>query len=311
MPTASRSAARGFPSLRAGDLVHIVSPASRPTPAAVEATQATLEAWGLRVECGRHVLDRHAYRAGTDGQRLADLNRAIRDPEVRAIVASRGGAGAYRIADRLDLDALRRDPKPLVGFSDISFLHLAAWNGAGVGGIHGSLASAAGRASVHSLLMGGPLPSVRRRADAVSAAASVPGRASGRLVGGNLTAVATSIGTPRMPNLDGALLLVEDLPHKTLGFPDRLLTALRTSGAIDGVAGVVLGSFEGFRDIEVDGWTVVDLLRDHLEPLGVPVLGGIDAGHDLADQVALPLGAVVSIDADAGTLAADLGDWRR
>src|SRR3546814_5562987 len=97
--------------------------------------------WGLRPGIGSHAFDGQSYRAGTDENRLADLNAALRDPGVRAVFATRGGKGAYRIADRLDLDALRRDPKPIVGFSDITVLHLAIARHAGVASIHGPMVS--------------------------------------------------------------------------------------------------------------------------------------------------------------------------
>ena len=149
---------------------------------------------------------------------------------------------------------------------------------------------------------------VHRQDGAVSASVSVAGQATGPLVGGNLTAVATSVGA-RLSGLDGAILFLEDLRHKGLGFVDRLLTQLIRSGSIEGIAGVALGSFEGFRDVVDRGWTIVDVLQDRLGTLGVPIVGGIFAGHDLTgpdggpDQTALPLGATASLDADRGILA--------
>jgi len=112
-----------------------------------------------------------------------------------------------------------------------------------------------------------------------------------------------------LSGLDGAILFLEDLMHKGLGFVDRLLTQLIRSGSLSGIAGIALGSFEGFRDIVDRGWTIVDVLRDRLGGLGVPIVGGIFAGHDLIgrhggpDQVALPLGADANLDADAGSIS--------
>jgi muramoyltetrapeptide carboxypeptidase len=287
--------------LREGDLVRLVSPASWPEQGWLDESIAILEGWGLRVDVGRHAMDRHGFCAGTDEDRLADLDEAFRDPDVRAIVATRGGAGAYRIADRLDLDAVRADPKPVVGFSDITHIHLALWHHARVPSIHGCLAGPMAQATLRRLLMTTDPLVVARRPDAVSARVGAPGRAAGPLVGGNLTAVATSVGA-RLPLLEGAIVLLEDLRHKGLGFVDRLLTQLLVSGSLDGVAGVVLGSFEGFGDVIDRGWAIADVLDDRLGHLGVPVLGGIDAGHDLVDQVSLPLGAIAEIDTEAGTL---------
>ena len=113
------------PRLRAGDRVRLVSPASTPEREQVARSAEPLTTWGLTVEIGRHVFDRFGhYLAGRNEDRLADLNDALRDPGVRAILATRGGKGAYRIASGLDFAAARRDPKPLVGFSDVTILHL-------------------------------------------------------------------------------------------------------------------------------------------------------------------------------------------
>jgi len=265
-----------LPVVREGDLVRLVSPASWPEEAWVHESVSILEGWGLRVDVAAHAMDRHGFCAGRDEDRLADLNDAFSDPEVRAIVATRGGAGAYRIADFLDFDAVRADPKPLVGFSDITHIHLALWHHCRLPSVHGALAGTTAQASVRQLLMTNDPLTVRRHDGAVSAAVNVRGRASGPLVGGNLTSVATSVGA-RLSGLDGAILFLEDLKHKGLGFVDRLLTQLRQSGSLDGVAGIALGSFEGFRDVTDRGWTIVDVLHDRLAMLGVPVLGGIFA----------------------------------
>lgn len=296
------------PLVRPGDLVRLVSPASRPGDDWLRESIAILEGWDLRVDVAPHAMDRHGFCAGRDEDRLADLNDAFADPAVRAVVATRGGAGAYRIADSIDFDLVRADPKPLVGFSDITHLQLGLWGHCRLGAIHGALAGATAQASVRQLLMRTEPMVVHRDGTAVSAAVSVPGHASGPLVGGNLTAVATSVGV-RLPDLCGAVLFLEDLRHKGLGFVDRLLTQLLGSGSLDGVVGIVLGSFEGFRDVVDRDWTIVDVLQDRLGPLGVPIVGGIPAGHDLTgpdggpDQVALPLGRTAHLDADAGTLS--------
>jgi muramoyltetrapeptide carboxypeptidase len=293
--------------LRKGDLVRLVSPASYPDREWLDESTSVLQGWGLRVDVGAHAMDRLGFCAGTDDDRLSDLDDAYRDPDVRAIITTRGGAGAYRIADRVDFAAVRADPKPLVGFSDITHLHLALWKQCGLPSIHGALAGPTAEAGVRQLLMTTDACTARRDPDAVSARVLVPGRAAGPLLGGNLTALATSVGV-NLPPLAGSIVFMEDLRHKGLGFVDRLLTQLVRSGALDGIHGIALGSFEGFRDVEDRGWTVVDVLRDRLGDLGVPVLGGIRAGHDLTgpdgspDQVALPLGTHAELDADAGTL---------
>ena len=204
-------------------------------------------------------------------------------------------------------DACRTSPKLLVGFSDITHLHLALWRHSGIPSVHGALAGATAQSTVRQLLMTTEALTVERDPKTVSAAVSVPGRAIGTLVGGNLTALATSVGV-RLPSLDGAIVLMEDLRHKGLGFVDRLLTQLLRSGSLNGVRGIALGSFEGFRDVTDRGWTIVDVLDDQLGGLGIPLLGGLRCGHDLSgadgepDQVAIPLGTHAELHVDAGTL---------
>lgn len=151
---------------------------------------------------------------------------------------------------------------------------------------------------------------LRRNPTALSAAVEIAGRASGPLVGGNLREVAGWVGAG-LADLSGAIVLLEDLRHVGIGQVDRNLTQLIRSGALDGVAAVALGSFEGFRNYIDSGWTVIDVLEDRLAPLGVPILGGLDLGHDITgadgtpDQTATTLGAVATLDTHAGTLTVD------
>ncbi len=294
------------PKLQPGDLVRLVSPASYPDQPHIDNYIETLESWGLRCDVGDSVLGKHGYMAGTDAERLDDLNKAFRDPEVRAVIATRGGAGAYRIADDIDFEAVRSDPKLLVGFSDITFLHLSLLTHGHVGGIHGCLNGDITQSSTRQLLMTtNPITLVRNSA-AISAAVNIEGHATGPIVGGNLQSVSTSVGV-RMPSMVGAILFLE-YHRKGLGTVDRYLTQLMRSGALDGIAGVALGSFECGRDFSDRGWTIADVLHDRLGSLNVPVLGGLNSGHDLLDQhgnsnfSAIPLGSVATLDTNEGTI---------
>lgn len=294
------------PTLRKGDLVRLVSPASYPTQDLIDQNIETLESWGLQCDTGKHILDQHGYMAGTDANRLNDINTAFRDPEVRAIVAVRGGAGAYRISDDIDFAAVRNDPKPLVGFSDITSMHLSLYNHCQLGSIHGCLFGKTAKSSAKKLLMSTESITLYRDANAVSGTIHIPGRAQGRLIGGNLQMVATSIGVS-LPSMDGAILFLE-YHRKGLGTIDRYLTQLIRSDRLDGITGVLLGSFEACRDYSDRGWTVTDVLTDRLRELNVPVLGGLNAGHDLTgengglDQSNLPLGSLATLDADNGSI---------
>ncbi len=290
--------------LRAGDTIRFVSPASSPDRQAVETRARIFESWGLRVTYGDHVFDRVAYLAGSDADRLADVDAAFRDPKVRAMIATRGGKGSYRIADRLDFTAAAGDPKPVVGFSDITALHLCLWDRARLPGVHGALTvdkdgavSTQSAAALRQALMTSEDVVVTARDNEETVVLTTSGTACGPLVGGNLTMLATSVGWG-LPDLRGCILLIE-AADVFLGAIDRMLTMLIKSGRFAGVNGIAVGQFTGIPDS--GRWSVADLLREHLVPLDVPILGGLPLGHG-ADPLCVPLGAEAVLDAGAGTL---------
>ena len=197
----------------------------------------TLEGWGLRPELGEHALDRRGFLAGSDEDRLADVNAALRDPRVRAVVAAMGGAGTYRIVSGLDLAAVRADPKPVVGFSDITNLHLALWTATGLAGVHGSVGTG-GRTdeSCRRLLFETEPITLQAEPSPVT----VAGRATGVLVGGNAVAVSNFLGAG-LPRLDGVILCLEgpQNPHF-----DRMLWGMLRAGLLDGIRGVAIGDLD-------------------------------------------------------------------
>lgn len=228
--------------------------------------------------------------------RLADLNDAIRDPDVRAIVCLRGGCGSSRLLHGVDVGALAADPKPLVGFSDITALH-RVWHLHGVPSLHGAIVGAH-RLIVRDVLLGGAPPAVAADPPQFGAQLTTHGRARGRLFGGNLEMLARTVGVLDF-DLRGHILLLEINRSAGLGHVDRALTQLLMVGVLDGVVGVALGSLSGFEDHIDRGWTVIDVLSDRLGQLEVPVLAGLPFGHDPDPRVA-PLGVQCEIDADAG-----------
>jgi muramoyltetrapeptide carboxypeptidase len=296
------------PRLVAGDRVAVVSPASPPSRDAVERCVVELRRWGLRPEIGVHAFDELGFLAGSDDDRLADLNAALADPGIRAVFATRGGKGAYRLGDRLDFGAVRRDPKPLVGFSDITVLQLALARHAGVASLHAPMVSwdeqVIGRAAVDRLRAAlttmDPIV-IECSAHEPTVALTTEGRVSGVLLGGNQDSIATSAGWA-LPRLDGAILLLEAV-NLRLGHIDRQLTMLRNAGHLTGIVGVAVGQYTecGPERHEPATWSYLPLLREHLCSWGVPVLGGLPIGHG-ADPHSVPLGTMATLDADAGTL---------
>jgi len=265
-----------------------------------------LASWGLVVELGEHVFDQHGhYLAGTDEDRLADLNEAFRDPGVRAVFASRGGKGSYRVANSLDFDAIRADPKPLVGFSDITFVHLALYRHCRLGTFHAPMVDwdddHYGPRSAETLRLAltttDPI-TLRSRPTAATAVLTTRGQATGVLLGGNIRAVGQSIGWG--PSYDGAILALEAIGLMP-GEIDGTLTQLLNSGGLAGVRGVAIGQFIRSAEPGPGKWSFLDILSDRLGGLGVPLLGGLPIGHG-PHPPTVPLGTKATLDADTGTL---------
>ncbi|MEQ8446394.1 MAG: LD-carboxypeptidase [Pelagibacterium sp.] len=293
-----------MPLLRPNDLVRLVSPASRPDPAGIERRAKILRDWGLRVEVAPHAFDQLSYLAGSDDDRLSDLTDALLDPKVRAVFATRVGKGSYRILHRLPFEAVARDPKPVVGFSDITALHLALWRECRSIGVHGALTGDAedrlsliAARSLRTVLMeDGPF-NVEVKQALASFELTTSGRARGRLIGGNLEMIATTSGWA-LPSLRGAILLIESA-GLAIGQFDRILTMLMRAGHLNGVAGIAIGHVHGTPpNPPLDA---IVLLRQHLSELNVPILGGLPIGHD-ADASSIVIGMMTEIDADHGTL---------
>jgi muramoyltetrapeptide carboxypeptidase len=298
--------------LQPGDRVCIVSPASPPSRDGVAAGVEMLSSWGLDVVVAPHAFDEHGgFLAGSDENRACDLNDAFRDPMVRAVFASRGGKGAYRIVDRIDFGAVRADPKLLVGFSEITILHLAVLQRSRVPGIHGPMvdwnADFFGRSSADALrraVMTSDAIEVASDADEPTSVLTTRGRASGPLIGGNLDMLRTAHGS-YLPGLAGAILFIEDAVGDEIGRVDRSLHQLRNAGLLTDVAGVAVGRFGAGETVRRPGrWTVTDVVHDQLARLGVPVLGGLPLGHG-PHPATVPMGTMATLDADAGTLTVD------
>jgi muramoyltetrapeptide carboxypeptidase len=291
-----------------GDLVALVSPSGPTRPERVARGIELLTGWGLRVELATNAYAREGYLAGGDALRLADLNTALSDPRVRGVICTRGGYGVQRVVDGLDYAAVREDPKVVVGFSDITALQLGLWRAARLATVHGPgaawLDTRTPRESAESLrralMTTGPVVA-GADPDAETGAVVLPGRAEGILLGGNLSLLTASLGTPDFPDLTGAILLLEEVaepPYKV----DRMMTHLLRAGVLDGVAGIAVGQFTDCAD----AWAidVADVLTERLAPVGVPVLGGLPVGHG-PGQVTVPVGVPAVLDAAAGTLTVE------
>lgn len=284
-----------------GDRIRLIAPAS-PFDRTLFFRGAGFLAERYRVEFGEHVLARNGFLAGNDAQRLQDLNAALEDPDVTAIVAARGGYGSGRIVPLANWGALERSPKWVVGFSDITLLHQEAQR-VGLCSVHGENAAGLGRGSEVPRALW--LRTLEAPSDARSYAGLTRirgGRASGPLIGGNLTLLFAAQAAGRLFLPSGAIVALEDVTEQSYRV-DRMLTALIQCGALQRAAGIVLGDFTDCSP-GPHGVPVENVLEERLGAIGIPVVAGVPFGHgDRNDP--LVLGRSVTLDADQGTLTFD------
>ena len=304
------------PRLRPGDTVGLIEPAGFSNDTYdVDLVAETVRAMGLVPEIAPNVAKRDGYLAGSDKERAADLQAMYADDAVRAVFAIRGGWGCARILPYLDFAAIRAKPKLLTGFSDITALHLAFAAKAGFTTIHGpNAASAWGELSwsaFREIAFNGATPTFVNPPGKENRLVQREGRirtftggkAQGRLLGGNLTVLSALVGTPYVPDFTGAILFIEDVDEAEYRI-DRMLTQLRLAGILAKLAGVVFGQCTDCRarsGSTLGGYTLSQVLEQHLKPLGVPAFQGALFGH-IAEQFSLPVGVRAEIDADTGAI---------
>jgi muramoyltetrapeptide carboxypeptidase len=300
--------------LAAGDTVALVAPASATfNTLELQVAKESLEALDLKVLVGGHLLDRHGYLAGQDKDRAADINRFFADATVRAVLPIRGGWGSSRVLPYLEFDTIRRNPKIVLGYSDITALHMAIQARTGLVTFHGP--NGTGRWDdfsvnwVRRVLFDGEavtldnlhekgefLVQTEHRIQTIT-----PGTATGRILGGNLTVLTAIMGSPYVPDFDGAILFVEDVGEDIYRI-DRMMTTLKLAGILDRIRGFIWGTCsecepgEGFGSL-----TFEEIFADHIAPLKIPAWQGAMIGHRIP-QFTIPEGVPVEIDATKGTV---------
>jgi len=288
------------PRIRPGDVVAIVAPSG---PVREADLQPGLDRLGQRysLRCDPRLRARTGHLAGGDDDRLDSLRGALADPDVRAIVAARGGYGVTRILPLLDVSGLRDAPKVVVGSSDLTALScLLARDG--IASVHGPMVETLGRVPdpevferfVQVLEDPAPIDDSSLALEGIR-----PGRAAGPVLGGNLSLLAALVGTGTLPDFSGAILFVEDVGERPYRI-DRMLTQMLSANVVHGLAGVLVGDLTDCtpRDGEPPA---IEVIAERLGPLGIPIVAGYPAGHG-ARFLAIPIGARAEIDGDAGTV---------
>ena len=302
--------------LQPGDTFGIIAPASAPPdPQNLDRAVAVLEKLGFKVKLAPHVRQRRGFLAGSDRERADDLMGMFADRRVNAILCVRGGYGTARLLPRLDYRAIRAHPKILVGYSDITSLHCALLTKANLISFHGPMLNSdfvhrdMPKFTLQSFLRtlaqptapGGISQGYRRRTVSVVR----HGVARGQLIGGNLTLLCTTIGTPWQPPFRGRILFLEDLGEQPYRF-DRMLTHLLNCGLLPQVAGIAIGINRDCEDPQAGRTreyrqTLADVFRERLLPLKVPVVMGLPFGH-VPHNATLPVGLRATLDGDQGEL---------
>ncbi len=297
--------------LKLGDTIGLIGPSGTVREAgAVDQAIDYMKKLGFKVKVGESAHAKYGYLSGTDEVRARDINAMFADPEVDAIVCTRGGYGTMRLLDLIDYDVIRANPKVFVGFSDITALHVAFLEKCGLVTFHGPMAArwmaefADGftqPAFMNAVMNAQPLGALVNHPDYHARQTVNPGQAEGLLVGGNLSLIAGTIGTPYELNTRDRILFIEEIGERTYCV-DRMLTQLRLAGKFEDCAGIVFGDF---NDCPVEypefGLTLEEVIRDVAATCRKPVFTGLQAGH-VSPKLTLPLGTRCRMDADSCTL---------
>jgi muramoyltetrapeptide carboxypeptidase len=297
-----------------GQTVGIISP-SAASADRMEYTFAkeAMEAMGLKVKVGDNFKNRFGHLAGTDEERAADFNAMFADPEVKAIICLRGGSGAARILPLIDYELVKANPKPLLGYSDITALHCALQSQTGLISFHGPNGSGSWN-SFHAnqfqqLFFDQKLLSFKNEVtkgdDLVAKGNRIQtltkGTVEGKILGGNLTVLTALSGTPYYPDFQDAILFIEDVGEDPYRI-DRMMSTLKLNGTLGKIKGFVFGQCSDCKPGSGYGAFTVDQIMDqYIIPLGIPAYFGAMIGH-ISKQFIIPVGARVRLNADQGSI---------
>ena len=290
--------------LKHGDVIGICSPASPPqSEEKLNRGISYLERIGFRVELGKHIFKKYGYLAGSDKERAADLNNLFSNPKVKAIFTTRGGYGSQRILSILDYRTIRRNPKILVGYSDITALHLALLSKAGLITFSGPMVTVQMSSRLKGkveeqfwdMLMSSKIPKPMQSASSLEKILASQGKASGRLIGGNLSVLTELVGTQFFPNINKSILIVEEVDERPYRI-DRMLQHIRYSGIYKNIRGIALGKFVSCKaDKKKPTLTLKHIFRDTFSDSNIPIVSGFRFGH-IQNSECFPIGVQVHLD---------------
>ncbi|GAB3504605.1 S66 peptidase family protein [Emticicia fontis] len=301
--------------LKKGDTIGLVCPAySAFVKEDVQITIESLEVLGFKVKKGDHIFDRYGYLAGSDEDRAADINKMFADKSINGIMAMHGGWGCARILPLLDYKTIQQNPKVFIGYSDITALLLGIYAKTGLITFHGPVGSSTwNKFSVDNfknMLIEGNVVQMDNPTSKGDNLVQVDdriytingGKATGRLIGGNLTVLSHIVGSPYLPDFKGSILFLEDVGEDLYRI-DRMITQLKLAGILNQLSGFVFGkctdcppSKGGYGSL-----TMEDIFEDHIKPLKIPSFSGAMIGH-IKDKFTVPVGLEATIDAGSGSI---------
>ncbi|MGG4168030.1 LD-carboxypeptidase [Rossellomorea vietnamensis] len=283
--------------LKKGDIVGVIAPASPPKTEPLKKGIRFLEELGLDVRVGESVHKQYGYLAGKDTERIEDIHRMFEDQDVKAIFCACGGFGTGRIVSRLDFELIRQNPKIFWGYSDITFLHTAIHQQTGLVTFHGPmLSSDIGLEDVHeaskeSFQQLFQTEDIDYTYDKPKLETVVEGVATGPVIGGNLTLLVSTLGTPFEVNTKGKILFIEDIDEEPYQV-DRMVNQLKMANKFKDSSGIIIGDFKNCEPKKRErSLTLDEVLTEHVTSAGKPALKGFNIGHS-SPNIAIPVGSI-------------------
>jgi len=298
------------PALKAGDTVAITSPAGAVWDnTQIETFTAILKSFGFNVIQGKTLTEKFGYFAGTDEMRANEINGFFADKNVKGIFCMKGGWGCARILDKIDYSSIEKNPKVLIGFSDITALLIAITTKTGLITFHGPVGNSGWNEFTKSVftnvtMNAKPFNFPENPATENAPVMINPGKVTGELVGGNLTVLSSLIGSGYLPDWKNKILFLEEVKEEPYSI-DRMLTQLKLSGVLNSINGFVFGKCaKCIAEEPLKSFTFHEVLMQHIQPLGIPAFYGAMIGH-IENKLTVPIGVKANIDAEKGTISLD------
>jgi muramoyltetrapeptide carboxypeptidase len=299
--------------LKTGDTVGVIAPSSGLSTEAFDKALQNLADLGFKTKVGKSARNINGFLAGTDKERLEDIHWAFADKEIKAVWCVRGGYGAARLLPDVNFHLIKKNPKIFIGYSDITALHTAIYQNCGLVTFHGPVASSNyldySKTHIVNTLMNPSAPykielseyNKTNESNLYKTETITKGKVKGKLIGGNLSLLSALAGTPyALKNLKGKILFIEDVGEQPYRI-DRMLTQLLQSTDFSSLSAIALGIFEDCNPKTPNTQSLLDVLKDRLGSLGIPIIYGLSFGH-IRDQFTLPIGIEAELDTENATM---------